>query len=292
MADTLKLHFQKPGLLTTVQDAGRFGYQHVGIPMNGAMDKQSARQANELVGNAPTDPVLEITLMGPTITVEGSGFMAITGANLSPTCNGEAIEMYAFFELNEGDEIRFGRPQSGCRAYLAIGGHWQVQPWLESVSASAVQPDELTPQSLIKKGSVIEIVANNSLPEHSIAPEDFHDLSDLGIIRILPGPEFSQLSNLSVASFFSQEFTISNDSNRMGYRLNGTVRAFEPQQEVISSGIIPGTIQITNSGQPIVLMADAQTSGGYFRLGNVISSDLDLLAQMKPSEKVRFVLAE
>lgn len=292
MADTLKLHFQKPGLLTTVQDGGRFGYQHVGIPMNGAMDKQSARQANELVGNAPTDPVLEITLMGPTITVEGSGFMAITGANLSPTCNGEAIGMYVPFELNEDDEIRFGRPQSGCRSYLAVGGDWQVQPWLESKSASAVQPDELTPHSLIKKGSVLEIVSNGSLPERSIATEDIHDLSDLGIIRILPGPEFSQLSNLSVASFFSQEFIISNDSNRMGYRLNGTVKGFESQQEVISSGIIPGTIQITNSGQPIVLMADAQTSGGYFRLGNVISRDLDLLAQMKPGEKVRFVLAE
>lgn len=285
-------HFSKPGLQTTVQDQGRIGYQGIGIPVNGAMDKAAAKMANQLVDNEENGPVLEITLMGPAIEVKGTGQIAITGADLSAKVNGEPIARYETLELEDGDLISFGRPAEGCRAYLAIRGSWQIEPWLDSFSASATKVTELTPQSLIRKDHVLEVVFDEFTAPRICPEEELPDLTNLKSIRVLPGPEFSLISNLSIGDFFSQDFKISNDSNRMGYKLEGGLAHFESTQEVISSGIIPGTIQITNAGQPIILMADAQSSGGYTRLANVISEDLDKLAQMKPGDVVRFRLVD
>ena len=293
MADTLKLHFTKPGLHTTVQDAGRNGHQHLGIPVNGFMDHRSACEANRLVENDENGPLIEITMIGPEIRFEGAGQIAITGADLHPKINGKPIHPYAAIQVRDGDLLQFGTLQQGCRAYLAVHGHWKVQSWLGSQSASTVQPEALTPDSLIKKGSQITVVSERPAAEN-ISDEYYYDMPDLqddGVLNVIPGPEFSLLSNITIASFFSQVFTISSDSNRMGYRLEGSVRGFSPLKEVISSGIIPGTIQLTNSGQPIVLMADAQTSGGYTRIANLSRDSMDQLAQMKPGEQVRFVLA-
>lgn len=290
MAEKIRLHFKKPGLQTTIQDQGRTGYQGMGIPVNGAMDKASARAANRLVGNDENAPVLEINLLGPGIRIEGSGQMAITGADLSPKINGAFVAMYETLDVEDGGVISFGRPVTGCRAYLAVGGSWQIEPWLGSYSASATKASELTPQSVIKKEQVLEVEYEELIPPFTIPPEEQPDLNQLNIIRVLPGPEFSLISNLAIGDFFSKDFKISNDSNRMGYKLEGRLAHFESALEVISSGIIPGTIQITNAGQPIILMADAQTSGGYTRLVNVITEDLDKLAQMKPGDVIRFRL--
>ena len=291
MAELLTLHFDKSGLHTTVQDLGRQGYQPLGIPSNGVMDHAAAKVANWLVDNPEDYPVLEITLIGPQIRFEGTGQIAITGANLSHTLNGDAAPAYETIDIQSGDELRFGRPVAGCRAYLAINGAWNIAPWLGSYSASAVKPGELTPESLIEKGSKVAVVPGQSIEKRAVPAEQRPNLSNIRDIRVLPGPEFSQLSNLSIASFFSQDFKISNDSNRMGYRLQGAVQGFNPKNEVISSGIIPGTIQLTNAGEPIILLADAQTSGGYFRLANVIAEDLDKLAQLKPGDEIRFRLS-
>ena len=291
MADLLTLHFEKSGLHTTVQDLGRHGYQHLGIPLNGVMDQAAAKTANWLVGNSENSPVLEITLIGPQISFEGSGQIAITGAGLSPRVNDEPVAAFETIDIESGDQLRFGRPVAGCRAFLAVNGEWQIAQWLDSYSASAVKTLELTPDSLIKKGSTLQIATGETVDKRVVPIQERPELKGNQDIRILPGPEFSQLSNRSVASFFSQDFKISNDSNRMGYRLLGTVQGFNPKVEVISSGIIPGTIQLTNGGQPIILLADAQTSGGYFRLGNVISEDLDKLAQLRPGDVIRFRLA-
>lgn len=290
MHDKVTFHFTRSGLHTTIQDLGRLGYQDIGIPVNGAMDKTAAKAANWLVGNNENNGVLEITMIGPAIQVEGIGQIAITGANLSPMINGVAAPMYQTIIIESGDEISFGRPVSGCRAYLAIAGSWSVKPWLGSVSASASKAAELTPHSVVGKGSVLEVRCDDLIPERSIPESERPDLSQLKDIHILPGPEFSLISNTCIGDFFSRDFIISNDSNRMGYKLDGRLKAFSNAQEVISSGIIPGTIQITNDGQPIILLADAQTSGGYTRLANVVTQDLDKLAQMKPGDAVRFRL--
>lgn len=284
-----KLRFIKTGLQTTIQDLGRTGHQHLGIPVGGVMDKRSARLANDLVGNPTEYPLFEITLLGPSIRFEGACQIAITGAMLSPEINGQAIAQNQTIHVNDGDLLNFGRPTAGCRAYLAVRGQWKVAQWLGSCSASTSNGEIATPDSWIKKDSWIEIESNGS-----IAPKTTSTTLQLDAlkmpIKVMQGPEFHLFSNLFVGLFFSKNFTITPDSNRMGYRLKEPIEGYESLGEIISSGVIPGTIQITNAGQAIVLMADAQTTGGYPRLLNLLTPEIDRMAQLKPGDQVRFEL--
>lgn len=283
-----RLHFLKSGLQTTIQDLGRYGAQDLGIPINGTMDKTSAKLANRLVGNDADSPVLEITLLGPKIQFEGQCQIAITGANLSAELNGNPIPQFKTININHGDVLNFGKPITGCRAYLAINGKWDIQSWLGSYSASATNTTQTTPDSTIVKDQIVEIICGKEQSVISIPHNESPSLSTEIPIKVYPGPEFDEFSTIEKESFFAESHTIGQDSNRMGYRLREVLDGYVQKKEVISSGVIPGTIQITNSGQPIILMADAQTTGGYPRIANVSSTDLDRLAQFKPGDKIRF----
>lgn len=283
-------HFQKAGIQTLIQDRGRIGYQSYGVPVSGVMDKKSATLANELVGNDSDTPVLEIALLGPTIKVSGNCQIAITGADLSPKVNGKTIPTYETINLKDGDVLKFGGAKSGCRAYLAIRGEWQLDKWLESYSALPYSGDEATPQSYIQKDRVLAIQTANRIPKKIVPLERRPHFSTTLKVRVLPGPEFETFSNYTIGYFFSKTHQLTKESNRMGYRLKTILADFKPQKEVISAGIIPGTIQITSAGQPVILMQDAQTVGGYYRIANVITEDLDKLAQLKPGDKVGFSL--
>ena len=285
-----RLHFLKSGLQTTIQDLGRQGVQDLGIPINGAMDKASAQLANQLVGNDANSPVLEITLLGPKIQFEGPCQIAITGADLSAEINGNTIPLFRTINIEHGDVLSFGKPLIGCRAYLAINGKWDIQSWLGSFSASATNTAQTTPDSIIVKDQILEIIRGKEQPIIAISESERTSLSIEAPIKVYSGPEFDAFSDIEKQSFFGDSFTIGQDSNRMGYRLKEALSGYSKKEEVISSGVIPGTIQITNSGQPIVLMADAQTTGGYPRIANVSSNDLDRLAQFKPGDKVKFEL--
>ena len=293
MSEHCNWHFVKPGLHTLVQDAGRIGHQESGVPTGGVMDRSSAKIANVLVGNPPDHPVLEITLIGPHVDIEGSCQIALTGAQLTPTLNGEPLPLYETIDIPTGSSLRFGKCQTGCRAYLAIRGEWMVQAWLESKSAASFNAKILTPQSVFDKGALLKIETGQPIAkktfDQSLLPKLHREPQ---VIRVLPGPEFDYFSRIAIAHFFGQTFRLSPQSNRMGYRLDPGIRDYDPPHELISSGTVPGTVQITNSGQPIILMTDAQTSGGYFRLVNVISCDMDLLAQLKPGDTLRFELVE
>lgn len=284
----VKLHFLKAGLQTTVQDLGRFGQQHLGIPLNGVMDKRAAQLANELVGNTPDSPVLEITLLGPQIQFEGNCYIAITGANLNPSVSNKVVPLYQTFSVADEDILNFGKCVNGCRAYLAIGGSWQLPQWLGSYSASAIK--DFTPASHMQQGSRIVIWEHSKVPEKIIPEPQRKAYEDDMDIEVIPGPEFEKIPRNVIAQFFGQSYTISPDSNRMGYRLREKIGNYKAITEVISSGIVPGTIQITNEGQPIILLADAQTTGGYPRIANVTFRDLDKLAQNKPGDAIRFCL--
>lgn len=283
-------HFLKTGLQTLIQDQGRIGYQSYGVPVSGVMDQQAATLANQLVGNPTNHPVLEITLLGPTIQVEGDCQIAITGADLSPEINRQAIPLYTTIAVKDGDTLSFGAIKNGCRAYLAIGGNWQIPKWLDSYSALPYSGKAATPNSLIEKGTTLPVETRPSIPIQNIKKEAQPIYPKTLRVRVLPGPEFEAFSSYTIAYFFSRGYQLTNDSNRMGYRLNANLIDFKPEREVISSGIIPGTIQITSAGQPVILMADAQTVGGYYRIANVISEDLDKLAQLKPGDEVWFSL--
>ncbi len=286
MHNSSTLHFLKAGLWTTVQDKGRVGHQASGVPVSGAMDQTAAQLANWLVGNSEDHPVLEITLLGPSIQINHTVQIAITGANLSPMVNRTPIPMYETVAIKEGAILKFGRIQNGCRAYLSVGGEWMVQRWLGSASAATTSTAKLTPDSLIKKDSLLTIQATPFIEKRNSPPPP--DYENSIVVNVLPGPEFDQFSSHTIAHFFSQTYTIANDSNRMGYRLLGKELSIESKQEVISSGIVVGTIQVSNAGQPILLMRDAQTTGGYPRIAVVLPEELDHLAQLKPGEAVRF----
>jgi len=290
MPDFLKVKCLKTGLYTSIQDEGRFGVQDQGIPISGALDKSSMRIANELVGNLPNSPVLEMTLFGPTFEFEGKGQIAITGANMKATLNGNPIENYMTLNIDSGDLLQFHNTDFGCRTYMSIGGQWQVQNWSNSFSAlPSLMEEPGLPARLVDDYSFT--VAINQTQELISYPERNRPLfSECYVIRVVTGPEFDQFEIEVIQDFFDRIFVIHGDSNRMGYRLKDNLQDYVPSGEEISSGIVIGTVQISNAGKPIILMADAQTTGGYPRIANVVSDDLEIVAQLKPGDELKFML--
>lgn len=290
MSEFIQLFFQKAGLQSSLQDLGRWGQQHLGIPVGGAMDVEAAKQANYLVGNPSNTPVLEITLMGPNIDLTGTAQIALTGANLSPIINGKKAPMYETIQIDKKVNLSFGRLQKGCRTYLAVGGNWNVQECLSSCSPILSGESFLLPQNIVTAKDSIRIHPRAFIEKRRISKKLRPIYSNHLELRTFRGPEFELFSRTSIAAFFSRQHIILNQSNRMGYRLNSILPNFEPKKELISSGIVPGTVQISNAGQPILLMKDAPTTGGYYRLVNVHSEDLDRLAQLKPGDSISFRL--
>ncbi len=268
---------------------GRSGHQAFGVPVGGVMDRTAAQLANWLVGNPLDFPVLEITLLGPHILFDGKCQIAITGADLSAQIDGAEIAMNETAEIANKSVLSFGRIKNGCRAYLAIGGQWETKKWLESSSPLSTHP-ALTPDSVFQKGSILKIQTKPLIPKRKAPAAYFRKVENPMEIRVTEGPEFGLFSAKSIGFFFSTKFKITPDSNRMGYRLDTSIVDYKHNKEIISSGIVPGTVQVTNAGYPIVLMMDAQTTGGYPRIANVISADMGKLAQMKPGDELRFSL--
>ena len=291
MHKTLSLHFSKSGLNTTVQDFGRNGFQHLGIPLGGALDKQAMLAANRILNNPKNTPVLECTLIGPEIEFTGTGSFCLTGAEMNGTLNGEPIERYQAVPVNDGDVLRMHAAKDGCRGYIGINGLWQLKNWLDSASSLTQYLSLNGFMGAIKENDTIEIIDSSPVTslENVVIKKPYY--SSCYILRVVTGPEFPRFSIEQIEAFFHQIFTVSQDANRMGYRLKESLSDYVAVKEEISSGIIPGTIQITNSGQPIVLLADAQTTGGYPRIANVISEDLDLFGQIKPGDEIKFTLA-
>lgn len=285
MRKELIIEVLKSGVLSSIQDLGRNGFRAYGVPVGGAMDKDAAKQANYLVGNPPGNPAIEATLIGPWLKFHHKCQIAITGADLSAKLDGETIEMHATIDIDAGRTLSFGRVNGGCRAYIAVGGNWDLTQVMGGYSGIAYSNMH---SGILSKGDVIRIATHEQITKRVTAIEDRPDLVFPKTIRVLPGPEFEWFSRLQIADFFSKSYTIGVDANRMGYRLNEKLYGFNPRKEMVSSGIIPGTIQVTGDGWPMVLMADAQTTGGYYRIANVVSEDLTALAQAKPGDRISF----
>ena len=289
MSKTIKIHIIKAGLQTLVQDGGRKGHEAFGVPVSGAMDLKAYQLANQLVGNMDGSPVLEITLLGPKLEFQEATQIAITGADLSPKVNDAEIPLAQLVTIPAGGILSFGKIKKGCRAYIAINGIWKIKKWLGSYSAFPFDDGDATPDSFIKKGNFITIDKHFHFSiqkkERAHSPITNSPVS----IRVMAGPEFERFPRTTIANFFSQKYSISAESNRMGYKLEQQLADFQAVKGIISSGVIPGTVQITNAGQPIILMKDAQTTGGYARIANVIAEDLDVLAQLKPGDEMQFL---
>ncbi|MEO1436669.1 MAG: biotin-dependent carboxyltransferase family protein [Bacteroidota bacterium] len=282
MRKSTQLIVQKPGLLTLIQDLGRAGNQAFGVPVGGAMDRQSAALANTLVGNPLDAPVLEMTLLGPTFLLQEAATIAFTGGTIEAFADGVPIAPNQMHQLPAESKLRFGRVLKGCRSYLAIQGDWQVQKWLGSGSWHS---KTTTPDSWIRKGQILSI--SSSYPIEQSIPISLPEMDLNYPFRFLEGPEYQLLTPQQVQQLWDTEFTVDPVSNRMGYRLSPNLTMDQVFTPMISSAVLPGTVQLTPSGQLIVLMADAQTTGGYPRIGVIHSEDLDRLGQVRPGGVLR-----
>lgn len=284
------IHIHHPGLLTTVQDLGRYGYQSFGMPVSGAMDHLSLTIANLLLGNPPDAAGLEATLTGPDIEFSSSGAIAVCGADMGAAINGAPISMNTAIRVKPGDRLNFTGLKTGCRVYIAFAGGIDVPKVMNSRSTylraklGGFEGRALKPGDRLELGPVCGKVRKAPLPS-GLIPE----YNARQTIRILAGPEMERFSPDGIRTFLDSEYEISGQSDRMGYRLSGPVIPHPDKgADIISAGVSMGTIQMPGNGQPILLMADRQTTGGYARIANVATIDLTRVAQLKPGDRVRF----
>jgi antagonist of KipI len=267
------------------------------------MDKNALRMINMLVGNEENEAGLEITIMGPKLLIKKTTLLAIGGADMEPLLNGERIPLWRPILAEEGSMLCLGKAKSGCRAYVTFAGGININRTMGSKSTYIRAALGGIEGRMLKKGDYFQIgtgaevasrfiqnlqeekriktkwaICNNALPKYKKHP----------ILRVITDFEYDQFTEESIKSFFSKEYKVSNYADRMGYRLDGEVLNRVEEIEILSSPVTFGTIQVPNGGQPIILMADRQTTGGYPRIGNVISVDLPLLAQLKPGDYVTF----
>lgn len=278
------------GLLSTLQDEGRSYYQHIGMPVSGAMDLYALRLANFLVDNQPFEACIEMTLLGSSIKFQSDTFIAITGASPIIKLNKKRVAAYQTLKIKAGDQLEIGAIQQGARSYLAIAGGYDVPQIMGSKSTylyGRIGGYEGRP---LEEGDHIPILETNKKRiKRKIRKQHIAQWSEVTELRIVPGPEKEQFTWKGLTHFLTNEFQLSPQCNRMGYRIQGPVIEKHNQTaDILSSTVAFGTIQVPGDGLPIIMMADRQTTGGYPRIANVISADHHILAQLKPGDKIRF----
>lgn len=284
------LEIVKPGLLTSIQDLGRFGHQALGVPVAGPMDAFSLRLANHLVGNDAEAATLEVTLIGPEIRFDAETTVAIAGAVFEGTCDGCAVPMGASFAVHPGQRLKFGRVVQGARAYLAIAGGILTDTVLGSRATHLVsQMGGLTGRAL-SPGDRLPVLARPVARPLRKAFGLTLPTGGRARLRVMPGPQDDWFGADALKALTAVNFRISPRSNRMGYRLEGPPLARAREGELISEPVGMGAIQVPGAGEPILLMADRQTAGGYPKIAHVISADLPMAGQLAPGDFIEFIL--
>ena len=272
------IKFISKGLYTTIQDDGRFGYSNIGVPSSGYMDRESAQTANLIIDNPINNPVIEATLIGPTIKFEKSTFICITGSDFNPMLNESRISLYTPVKVNKGDILKINNSSIGSRCYISIKGGIKV----DKVLGSKSYYPQISDSSIIEKGDEFKFETNNSEPNYKLINQKFELNKNL---KVFKGPEFNSLNKGSINKIIDQEFSI-GINNRMAYNLKEKIQAGTPS--IISSPVIPGTVQLTPSGQMIILHRDCQTTGGYPRILQLDEKSLNNLAQLRIGDKIKF----
>lgn len=299
---------KSPGLLTTIQDLGRHGFQKYGVIASGVMDQTAHRIANILVGNDENEPTIEMTLVGPTFEFHEDALIAICGGDLSATINGDPVRLWRPIFVKKNSELKFSACRSGCRAYLAVAGGFAIETVLNSKSTYLRAGIGGFNGAALKAGDKLSIghcsgVAEKIQSSLKKYEKNGYSESTWGAnpkrltmiqnkctkeVRVIRGRQFDLFDEESQKQFLSSTFTITNQSDRMGYRLQGAKLNLASEQEMISEAVNFGTIQAPPDGNPIVLLADRQTTGGYPKIGQVIQVDLPIIAQAKPGEELTF----
>ena len=284
----MRLTVVSPGAMTTVQDAGRFGSQNAGMTQSGAMDQAAYRLANRLVENEGGEAVLEMTVSGISFTVEGKGLIAVTGADMKPMLNGEPMPLCRAVEVKTGDSVEMGFASGGCRSYLAVSGGIDVPVVMGSRSTNLKCHLGGYEGRPLKAGDVLTCSESPIVIGHTRAGAAWKPYEESVTLRFVPGPQDDMFAPEAIRTFEQASYRVNEKSDRMGYRLDGPAIQAKGKTDIISDGIVFGSIQVPNDGKPIILMADHQTTGGYAKIGTVVSEDLPKLAQLMPGGKIRF----
>lgn len=284
------LQIVRPGLLTSVQDLGRYGHQEVGVPVAGPMDAFSHRLANQLVGNDADAATLEVTLIGPEILIDAETTVAIVGAVFEVTCDGRPVPLGASFAVQPGQRLTFGRLIQGARAYLGVAGGVLTASVLGSRATHLVSGMGGLDGRALLSGDRVPVLA-------CPVPRSPRKAAGLTLpagrrarLRVVPGPQDDWFHAEALKTVAGVSFRISPRSNRMGYRLEGPPLERAREGELISEPVGMGAIQVPGAGEPILLMADRQTAGGYPKIGHVISADLPIAGQLAPGDIIEFIL--
>ena len=297
----MSLKIVKAGMLDSIQDRGRFGYQQVGINTTGVMDKYAAAISNILVGNDPGEPVIEMHFPAASILFEESAMIALSGADFDASINGIKVPINHAVIVNENATLQFNSLKNKSHCYLAIRSGIKLPGWLNSYSTNLKAEAGGFSGRRLLKDDIIEL--NKPLRGKKTGDSDpivtgfkvlpWQANEEFGIayteqLMVMPGSEWDWLEKNSQEKFLKNPFFISHNSDRMGYRLASEPLHLTARTELVSSAVSFGTIQLLPDGQLIILMADSQTTGGYPRLGNIISAHLPILAQMKTGDKIQF----
>ena len=278
----------KPGMLTSVQDLGRWGHQGLGVPVAGPMDVYSHRLANWLVGNDADAAALEVTLIGPELEADEPLACAVAGATFALFAGERPVPMHEPFTLPAGARLRFGSRAAGARATLAVRGGLATPPLFGSRSTSLVAAMGGVEGRALKAGDVIDV--DYQPPDYRLSsrPPALPLPAGGATLRVIRGPHTQMFTAAAYETLFSARYTITASSNRMGYRLGGPALAHVGSADILSDATPLGSIQVPASGLPIVLMADRQTTGGYPKIATVISADIPIAGQLAPGDWVGF----
>ncbi|WP_372752456.1 biotin-dependent carboxyltransferase family protein [Mariniflexile sp.] len=273
------------GLYTSVQDFGRLGNSQYGVPYSGVMDRYSAAMANAILGNAETLAVLEMTLVGAKLLFECDTYICISGADMSPKVNGQSVSINKPIEIRKGQVLSFGKLQRGVRCYLAVLGGFKT----EAVLGSQSMYKGVTCLDKISKNDTIDLNLNNSfIVNKNASIKVLDECFDSNVIEVFKGPEFDLLSKNQQSELLQNDFFISKDNNRMAYQLTELLQ--NNLKPIITSAVLPGTVQLTPSGKLIILMRDCQTTGGYPRVLQLKETAINVLAQKFTGHLIRFKL--
>ncbi len=288
----MSLRIIKAGLFDSIQDNGRYGYQHLGINTTGAMDRYAAQLANALLGQDLAAPVIEMHFPAAQILFERAAIICITGAHFSPTINDKEVAINQPYLVSANSTLKFNKPIEGARAYLSIYNELRIDKWLNSYSTNTKANAGGFNGRKLMKDDIIHFRKNlniDTLNEMLIRlPRNETINIEEGVISFIEGPEWSWLTEDAQELFQNTSFQITPTSDRMGYRLSGQALQQKDATQLISSAVTFGTVQLLPDGQLIILMADHQTTGGYPRIANIISAHLPVLAQKSPGATIHF----
>ncbi len=280
----------KAGMLTTVQDLGRTGYQSQGFSVAGVMDVRSFKIANLLLDNPENEAVLEFTLIGPTLQFSSETIVAITGGDFTPTLNGEPVPMYQALYINRGDILKFGSARTGSRGYLSFSSYLDIPVVMGSRCTNLKSRIGGFKGRKLKDEDYINFrIKRRYLPfflSRKLKPDDFSQES--AVLRVVMGPQDDMFDRQGIETFLSREYTVTSDFDRMGCRLEGPFIAQKASMDMISDGIAYGSVQVPSHGKPIILLSDRQTTGGYPKIATVASVDIPKLVQRKTDHRIRF----